>query len=136
MRLRLNLNTFEYMQKPINCGITRREFVGTGLAALLSGALIHLTGCQGATGPELAADGSLAGSVGDNHMHDAVISKAVLEEGRGFTLHIQGYSDHDHIIEISAAELADIRKGRPFAKRSSTDLGHPHMVYFNRPERD
>lgn len=121
------------MQHPIYRGTSRREFIGTGLAALLSCGLIHLTGCQGATGPETNPDGSMKGSVDDNHMHEAILTKAVLEEGRGFTLHILGRSDHDHVLEITAEELAAIRQGKPFAKRSSTDMGHPHMVYFNRP---
>lgn len=77
-------------------------------------------------------EGDKVGFVHDNHMHDAVLPKGDIDAGQLVSIHIQGRSQHDHAVKLSAADIADIRAGREVWVRSSTDWGHFHEVVFNR----
>jgi hypothetical protein len=80
--------------------------------------------------PPVAGDS--IGFVYDNHLHDAVLAKADIEAGEPLSIHIQGHSTHDHVVELTAGQLADVRAGREVSLRSSNEWGHAHDVVFNR----
>lgn len=113
--------------------LSRRSFLRLALLPLAASAL---AACRiaDADDPEPApppVDGDAVGFVYDNHVHDAVLPKAALEAGAAASLHIQGRSQHDHVIELTAAQIADIRAGREVWIRSTVDWGHFHDVVFN-----
>ena len=123
--------------------LNRRTFLKWAVLPAIAAAL-PLSGCRVSTmSPEPVApgDGRLPltaadkqGLVFDNHEHTAFLAKRDIEAGAAFTLHIQGKAYHDHVLELTEAEMADIRAGLEFAKRSSNDWGHTHEVMFNRIE--
>lgn len=124
------------MSAPKQHLICRRDFLRLSLASLAAAAW-PLSACKIADADTQAPAlppvlGDAVGMVFDNHLHDAVLAKADIETGAAFTLHIQGHALHDHIVELTAAQLADVRAGRETTLWSSNDWGHYHAVTFNR----
>jgi len=87
------------------------------------------------TGPSTPGGGASAGNVfgviGANHGHEAVITAAQLTASNALRLDITGSADHPHTVELSAAEVTQIRDRQQVSKTSSTDAGHNHIVTFN-----
>lgn len=109
---------------------SRRTFLGASAAALFAGIAIQITGCS-TEEDSPAADGSLSGSIQDNHGHKAVVTKVQLEAGGAVTLGIQGSADHTHNVELTVDEMATLKKGLHVMKTSSTTGSHSHTVMFN-----
>jgi hypothetical protein len=118
--------------------LSRRAFLRLALFPLAASAAASLAGCRIAAAedaeepPAPAVAGDAEGYVYDNHLHDAVLPKADIEAGGPVDLHIQSHSTHDHVLELTRTEIADIRAGREVRVRSSNDWGHAHEVVFNR----
>lgn len=115
--------------------MTRRTFLGAAAAALLAGAVVHVVGCSydstyGSGGGSTAGDGK-QGSISANHGHQAVITRAELDDGGALTLHIAGSAGHDHVVDLSGDEVTAIRSGTVVAKQSTTTNAHSHTVTFN-----
>lgn len=115
----------------------RREFNRMAALAILSSVAITVTGCSnsdpdsdGPTSPP-QPDADRVGAVSANHGHSARVTGAQLTAGNTLMLDIRGQSDHRHTVELSAAEIDQIRNGRQVAKESSTDQFHRHTVTFN-----
>jgi len=114
----------------------RREFTVAALLAMLGGVSITISGCGGAspsspTTPSTTqpvADKS--GTISSNHGHVAVITSAQLTAANTLSLNLQGTSSHNHVLELSAAEVMQVRDGRTLAKECSGP-SHTHMVAFN-----
>jgi hypothetical protein len=112
----------------------RREFTLGALLAMLSGVSITISGCGGSSSPSTptttqpAADKN--GTISANHGHVAVITSAQLTSANALVLNIQGTATHNHTVELSAAEVVQIRDGTRVAKESSS-TGHTHTVTFN-----
>lgn len=125
-------------QKDLELRTDRREFTVAAMLAMLGGVSITISGCGKAASfpsspstpstPEPVAD--KAGTIANNHGHAAVITGAQLTAASTLALSIQGTSSHNHMLELSGAELADIREGRSFTKECS-GTSHKHMVTFN-----
>jgi hypothetical protein len=81
-------------------------------------------------GPDPLPDA--VGFVSDNHQHDALITGAELEAGEAVVLHLQGHSQHDHFLPLTADDVAAIRQGLKLVRTSTNDWGHKHTVTFNR----
>jgi hypothetical protein len=118
--------------------LDRRTFVRGSFLALLGGATVTIVGCAG-TSPTAPSVPSAAppprdvpGTVATNHGHSAMITAANMSAGGGLSLSIRGTASHDHMVELSAAELEQIRNFQVVEKRS-TGTGHTHMVVFNDP---
>lgn len=116
--------------------LTRRAFLRLALLPLAASAAAALAGCRIASADKdepaaPQAEGDEVGFVHDNHMHEAILPRADLEAGNPVAIRIQGRSEHDHGVELTAAQLADIRAGRQVKVRSSLDMGHYHNVVFN-----
>jgi hypothetical protein len=120
----------------------RREFNVMAALAVLSSVAITVTGCgysdpgsDGPTSPQQPV-ADRVGAISANHGHSARITGAQLTGGNTVMLDIQGAADHRHRVELSAAEIDQIRNGREVAKESSTEQSptepsHRHTVTFN-----
>ena len=73
------------------------------------------------------------GTISLNHGHEAIVTAARLTAGVGFTLEIQGSSGHGHALELSADEVARIRRGEVVSVLSAPgwEDKHDHRVTFN-----
>lgn len=116
---------------------SRRAFLRTALIPLAASAASWLAGCRIAEAdtqapPPPPVEGDSVGWVYDNHQHDAILAKSDIEAGGAVSLHIQGYALHDHIVRLSAEQLAEVRAGREVQVQSTSDGGHDHLVIFNR----
>jgi C-terminal processing protease CtpA/Prc len=106
--------------------------------ALFAGVAITVTACGGDSSSPVAPGGSSdeAGSVSANHGHTATVSSAQLTAGNSVTLDIRGSADHPHTVELTVAEVIQIRDQQRVSKNSSTDPSaafgtHLHTVTFN-----
>ena len=117
----------------------RRDFTVGALLAMLGGVSITISACGGKAGsfpsspsapstPEPVVD--KAGAISNNHGHVAVITGAQLTAASTLALSLQGTASHNHILELSGAELGQIREGRTITKEC-TSTTHTHMVTFN-----
>jgi hypothetical protein len=113
----------------------RREFTLAAMLAVLGGVSITLSACGKASSPSMPtpAPSPLAdknGVIGTNHGHVALITGAQLTDANTIVLNLQGTASHNHTLELSAAEVAQIRDGQTVA-RTCSPTTHMHMVTFN-----
>jgi hypothetical protein len=111
----------------------RRTFTLQAALALLSGVAITISGCGSTTPtspPPSGGSSDVNGTVSANHGHTAVITAAQLTSN-GISLNIMGSATHNHVVELSTAELTMISNRGQVAKVSTTDSGHNHTVTFN-----
>jgi hypothetical protein len=117
--------------------LSRRDFNGKALLALLAGVAVTVSGCGGgsnsptAATPMPAGNGDKVGSISANHGHTAVITSVQLSSGGAITLHIQGSATHDHTVDFSADDIRAIASGTRTSRNSSTQEDHDHTVTFN-----
>jgi hypothetical protein len=125
--------------------LARREISAMAALALLGGAAITIMGCGGGgsnptsssaappatPSPIPAPSGDKVGQVMNDPRHTAVITAAQLAAGGALTLDIQGSAPHNHVVELTAQEVASIRSGQRVDKGSSTDFNHFHLVIFS-----
>jgi hypothetical protein len=121
--------------KGLDLRADRREFTLAAMLAMLGGVSITISGCGTASspaGPSAAAPPveDKGGTVANNHGHVAVVTAGELTAANTLSLRIQGTASHNHMLELSAEEVTQIREGRSLAKESS-GTGHRHMVTFN-----
>jgi hypothetical protein len=121
--------------------LERRDALRAVLA-MLAGVTITISGCGGGGGGNSGGGGSPTGSTGtgngdkvgnisSNHGHTAVITAAQLMAGGALQLNIRGNADHQHTVDLSAAEISSIAAGQRVGKGSSEDSFHTHTVTFN-----
>lgn len=124
--------------------IDRREFARGSAMAMLGGIAVTVSGCGGGGGSPTAASPSAPdppaastatsdsqqGVVSANHGHEAVITAAEFASASAVRLDIQGQADHNHVVELSVAELDRIQQGTQVAKTSTDTFGHHHEVTF------
>ena len=115
----------------------RREFTVAALLAMLGGVSITISGCGGNASPSSPSTPSTTqpvadknGAIANNHGHVAVITSPQLTAANPLSLNPQGTASHNHVLELSAAEVLQIRDGRTLAKECSGS-SHTHMVTFN-----
>lgn len=115
----------------------RREFTLGALLAMLSGVSITISGCGGGssspstpTPPTTQPPADKTGAISANHGHVAIITSAQLTAANALVLNIQGTATHNHTVELSVAEVVQIRDGTRVAKESSA-TSHSHTVTFN-----
>lgn len=112
--------------------VPRRE----AILSLLAGLSVTITGCGGggssrggATGAT-GVSGDRVGSITANHGHSAVITQAQLLAGNAVVLDIQGSAQHNHRVELSAAEVRSLAGGGEVTKITTSADGHDHQVTF------
>ena len=120
-----------------NTTFTRREISVQAALLLLGGATITLNGCSSGSAspgstptPTPTADKN-ATNISGNHGHSAVITGAQLTAGGGLSLNIQGASAHNHVFDLTGAEVVQIRNGATLTRTSAVGSGHTHDVTFN-----
>ena len=111
--------------------IDRREFTGRALMAMLAGITVTITGCGSDNTVTATPPSDKTGVVDTNHGHTVTITSAQQMAGGNVTLNIQGTSSHDHLLELTAAEVATIRAGMRFSKDCVMMRNHVHTVIFN-----
>lgn len=67
-------------------------------------------------------------SIGGNHGHTLLVSKADVEAAVEKSYSIQGSSGHDHTVLISATAFASLKINRSISITSSSDDNHTHSV--------
>ena len=125
-------------QNDLEIRTDRREFTVAAMLAMHGGVSMTISACGKAgsspsapstpSTPEPVSDKT--GTVANNHGHVAVITGAQLTAASTLALSIQGTSSHNHMLELSGDELAQIRAGQTFSKEC-TGTSHKHMVTFN-----
>ena len=116
--------------------LDRRGFVRGSFLALLGGATVSIVGCAGSspTSPTAALPPVIpqdsTGTVMSNHGHAATLTGVQMMSGGAVQISIKGTSAHDHMVELSADEVSQVRAGQRVGKQS-TGTGHTHMVIFN-----
>ena len=123
-------------QNDLELRASRREFTVAALLAMLGGVSITISGC-GKASPSSPSTPSTTqpvadknGTISSNHGHVAVITSGQLTAVNTLALSLQGTASHNHMLELSAAEIGQIRDGRTFAKECS-GTSHTHVVTFN-----
>ena len=132
--------------------LSRREFTVSSALAILNGVVITVSGCGDSGSPSPAptspampsgttTTGDVMGAISANHGHIARITAAQLTEGKNLTIDISGNAGHPHTVELSAADLQQIKNGGRVSKASSTlkpssilypeVAEHNHTVTFN-----
>jgi hypothetical protein len=111
--------------------LDRRLFVSLGV---LGGVSVLVSSCGGddqPSGPD--PPGDEVGTISLNHGHQAVVTAAQLNAGAALKLEIQGSSIHGHPLELSADEVARIRRGEVVSVLSAAgwEDKHDHRVTFN-----
>src|SRR5262245_49810798 len=109
--------------------LDRREFTLRSLLAMLAGVTITITGCGDDTTTPTPTDETA--TISNNHGHAATITSADLTAGAGLTLHIQAQATHDHTVDLTSAEIVQVRNQQVVAKQSTTTNSHNHTVTFN-----
>lgn len=120
--------------------LSRREFSVEALTALFAGVVVTVTACSDDEGGSLVVgpggNDDRTGSVSANHGHAATVTSVELTAGNAVTLNIRGSADHPHTVDLTAAEVVQIRDGQRVTKTSTTDASasfgtHLHTVTFN-----
>ena len=117
------------METEAKRGIGRREFIGAAAAALFAGVVIQITGCDSKdSSPTAPATGDVVGSISNNHPtpHSAVIKKASIDAGGAVDLDIQGAANHNHVVSLSAADMATLKAKGMVTKESASGGADPH----------
>jgi hypothetical protein len=116
--------------------LTRREFTVESALAMLAGVTITITGCgdddEPTTNPTPpATDKTATVSTDAGHSHTAVVTAAQLTAGNAISVTLTGAATHTHTVDLSQAELTQIRGGTRVQKTSTIDNAHSHTVTFN-----
>ncbi len=120
----------------------KRRAISVGAAlALLGFPTITLTGCGGGSSPTnpnptpnptpTPSPGDVQGAISANHGHNVVITAAQLQAGGAVTLVLSVASNHSHSVDLSSAEVVQIRGGGRVSKTSTSEQAHTHTVTFN-----
>ncbi|HEY1558799.1 MAG TPA: hypothetical protein VGF94_28445 [Kofleriaceae bacterium] len=67
-------------------------------------------------------------TIGDNHGHVLVVSSGDVAAGAAKSYNIQGTSDHNHTVALTAAEFAMLQQDSAVMTTSSFDDGHDHSI--------
>lgn len=99
-----------------------RGSFGVGAAGVLSAA------CGSDDEDAAGDDASCKAAVATNHGHRMAISAADKLAGVAKQYDIQGSSEHNHTVSLSAQQFADLNGGKVVVVTSSNDAGHTHDV--------
>ena len=67
-------------------------------------------------------------SIGGNHGHSFVVSKADVDAGVAKTYAIKGTSVHSHSVSVTAANFTTLKGNNSISITSTSDDGHTHSV--------
>jgi hypothetical protein len=72
--------------------------------------------------------GACKAEIATNHGHSMSVSAADEMAAVDKTYSIQGSSAHNHTVDLTADDFADLAAGKLVVVQSSTDAGHSHDV--------
>lgn len=87
-----------------------------------------LTAACGGDDDDDGGGGACQASIAMNHGHSMSVSAADEMAAVDKTYSIQGSSAHNHTVELTADDFADLAAGKVVVVQSSTDAGHSHDV--------
>ncbi len=117
--------------------MNRKTFIQKSFGiVLIAIPAFSLLGCSssddgGEETPEPNADclaNGTAVSIGSNHGHSLIISKADVEDGSAKTYAIQGTSGHNHSVNLTAANFTSLKNNATISVTSTNDDSHTHSV--------
>lgn len=132
--------------------LKRRQFTQEASLAFLAGVVVTVADCGGGGGggggsgddgygPPTGGSptttlaplpsGSKSGQIAANHGHTAVITAAQLSAGGALSLSIEGTAGHNHVVDLPAQAVVEVKDGRKVEKMSTSADAHTHMVTFN-----
>jgi hypothetical protein len=140
--------------------VSRREFNHASLTALFVGMTVWVGACGGkgssnngyvssptptptpTSGSTTPTSSDRVGAISENHGHSATVTSVEMQAAGAVSLHIQGTADHDHTVDLSASEVAQVAAGTRVSKTSTqsgssndgygnTTPAHNHTVTFN-----
>lgn len=116
---------------PSEAVIGRREFTLQSAMAILAGVVITVEGC-GSKSPSTPTPvvNDVTGVISGNHGHTARITAGQITAANTIALDIRGDAAHPHMVEVTQAELTNLRNKQAVTKSSSTDNNHQHSVTF------
>lgn len=109
--------------------LSRRELSVQAALLLLGGATITLSGCGG--GGSTTPSGDRSATIVGNHGHEAIITSAQLLAGGALSLNIQALATHNHTLDLTAAQVVQVRDGATVTLTSAVGSGHSHTITFN-----
>jgi len=110
--------------------MTRKDFLrlalfgGASLAAACGGSSDGAM--QGPSG-NCSANGTVA-TIGGNHGHVLVVSKADVIAGAQKTYDIRGTADHTHQVMLTASDMATLQQNLAAQETSTVALSHSHSI--------
>jgi hypothetical protein len=107
--------------------LSRRKFLKLTVV-LGAGGLVMACGEGAAEGGNCTQNGAKAGAISSNHGHRAIVPAADINANAPKTYSIQGTSNHDHTLSLTAEQLAQLAQGQSVTVTSSTDASHAHTV--------
>jgi hypothetical protein len=81
-----------------------------------------------ATAMASCTDHGTNSTIGSNHGHILVVSKADVVGGVAKTYHIQGTATHDHTVSLTAADFQMLQHDHAIMTNSSVTDGHAHSI--------
>jgi hypothetical protein len=105
---------------------SRLSFVRGSLGVCAAGALT--AACGGGDDDDDSSGGACKANIAMNHGHSMSVSAADEMAGAAKTYSIQGSSAHNHTVELSAEDFADLAAGKVVVVTSSTEASHSHDV--------
>lgn len=106
--------------------VQRKEF----LVVLAGGALLGACG-GGGGGDDDGGGGPAAGcgtTIDANHGHTLTVPQADLDSTSARSYSILGTAGHDHMVTLSATQLAALKAGQAVALTTTAGPGHEHGV--------
>jgi len=67
-------------------------------------------------------------AIGTNHGHIMLVSKDEVAAAAETTYHIQGTSDHDHTVLLTASDYMQLQQDHAVMTTSSFDADHSHTI--------
>lgn len=119
--------------------IDRRQFTLQTAMAILAGCTITVAEACGSsssmpsptpTPTPTPSAGDVTGNISANHGHTAVITGAQITAGNAIALDIQGTATHTHTVQISQADLTNLKNRQAVSRDSTNNSGHAHTVTF------
>lgn len=114
--------------------MTRKQFlrtiVGAGIGVAGVATLAACGGDDGGGTPDAPAASCTTptATIGTNHGHVMMVSKADVDAGAAKTYDITGTGGHAHSVTISAANFASLAAGGTLTITSTSGLAHSHEV--------
>src|SRR5262245_14690883 len=127
------------LQKQEIENLDRREFTLQAAMAILAGVTITVAeGCGSSysspspTPSPTPTPGSsdINGNISANHGHVAVITGAQITAANAIALDITGMATHPHTVQISQADLTNLKNRQAVSRDSTNNNGHMHTVTF------